>query len=123
VSAGQEFAAEIARYLRINSRSRRRRGGVDLVARILEIVEEASWYGPGYYSEAMEAKLRPAIAAVAGYRKHVQGYRVRGEVAYAISLMGPLEFARMLGQQIDAGVENVGQAEEFYREFGRRVAA
>lgn len=114
MTAGEVFAAEISRYFRLSSRSRRYRKGEDLHARIVEAVELAAQY-PGYYGPATEAALRPAWAPVAGYRKHIQGYRARPLVIAAVAAMSPQQFARHLGAMIDAGVEHVGGAETFYQ--------
>lgn len=116
MSPGEVFAAEVSRYFRLTSRSRRYRKGEDLHARIVEAVELAAQY-PGYYGERTEAALRPASMPVYGYRKHIQGYRAAPAVCAAVAAMSPQQFARHLGAMIDAGVEHAGAAERFYQQL------
>jgi hypothetical protein len=113
-TAGREFAATILRNFHIGPRTRRYRDGMDLHAEIAETIEHAV-YLPGYHSEATTAAYSPAFAAVAGYRKHVQGYRVRPETCAKVAAMTPRQFVLMLAAMVDAGVSNQGEAETYFQ--------
>jgi hypothetical protein len=113
-ATGTEFAATIARYFSMNGRSRRFRAGRDMHAEIAEAVHMAAEVR-GYYTEATQEALRVAYAAVCGYEKHILGYRARPETCAKVAAMSPLQFAKMLGQMVDAGVSNQGEAERFFQ--------
>lgn len=120
MTKGQELAATLRKSFRINTRSRIRRDGMDLRAEMLDAIRNASYY-PGYYGPEMTATYRTAIGAVQSYDKHVDGYRIDGQLRYRITSMSPWEFAGLLGHMVDAGVTNVGEGERFFQQM--RAAA
>jgi hypothetical protein len=118
---GQELAAALRYYLSVGTRTRRhRRDGyghtADLHSRMIDAITEAAQL-PGAHSERVERALRPGYGAALAYEKHVKGYRVPGTLAQRINAMTPWQFAALLGQMVDAGVENTGQGERFFYEM------
>ena len=119
-TAGQTFA--LAAYKNLGVSPRTSKNAAALKRDMLAAVETACTYA-GSYSDERTATFRTAYAVVAGYRKHIDGYRVDGVVRYQIGQMSPYRFAAFLGQQVDAGVTNVGDAERFYAAMRSTVAA
>ena len=126
-TAGQELAAALRYYLSVGTRTRRHRRDAcgyvaDLHSQMIEAIMEAAQL-PGAHSKRIEAALRPGYGAALAYEKHVQGYRISGNLAAKINAMSPWQFAGLLGQMVDVGVENTGQGERFFHEMHRAVAA
>jgi hypothetical protein len=115
---GQRFAATIRRIQSIGPRTRARRDGLSVREGILDAVRNAAQY-PGYYGDETTAALRPAMPIVYGWDKHIDGYRVDGEVRYALTSLSPWRFAEFVGRLIDDGVTNVGEMETWLRQHGR----
>ena len=113
---GAALAAELRRYFSVGPRTRRYRTRdgwrQDLHDRMVEAIENAAHYR-GYYHEPMQTALREASSVAHSYRKHVEGYRINAEKVAAIHAMTAWQFAAFLGQMVDAGIENVGQGEQF----------
>lgn len=114
MTAGQEFAATARRYFKIGPTTRRYRGRQDLHAEVAEAVSNAATL-PGYFTEATQAALAPAYAAVGGYQKHILGYRSSPATCLAVTSMTPYRFVAMLAAMVDAGVSNMGEAERFFQ--------
>ena len=85
---------------------------------MIEAIELAAQY-PGYYVERTQDALRLGFGAALSYDKHVRGCRIDGQLARRISEMTPWHFAALLGQMVDAGVENTGAGERFFSEMTR----
>ena len=122
---GQAVTAELRRYFRIGTRTRRYRtspvgGRDDLHARMIEEIEAVCVYGPGF---PRAAALKPARGAALSYEKHYLDYRMNPLLRRHIELMSPWRFSALLGEMVDAGVTNVGQGEQFFREMARKLAA
>jgi len=122
---GQALAAELRRYFRISTRTRRYRkspvgGRDDLHSRMIEEIEAVCVHGPAF-PRAMA--LKPGWGAVLSYQKHYLDYRMDPLLRRHIELMSPWRFSALLGEMVDAGVTNVGQGERFFREMGRQPAA
>jgi hypothetical protein len=120
-TAGQQLAAALRYYLSVGTRTRRFRKdsngyNQDLHVQMIEAIMEAAQL-PGAHSQRIEDALRPGFGTALAYEKHVQGYRISGTLAAKINAMSPWQFAALLGQMVDAGVENTGQGERFFREM------
>jgi hypothetical protein len=87
-----------------------------MVNEIIESVERAA-YLPGYYSDEKARIFRAAKTAVDGYRKHIEGYRARPETCGRIAAMSPRQFVLLLADMVDAGVSNMGEAEQYFAEM------
>jgi hypothetical protein len=117
-TSGAKLAATLRRYFSVGTTSRRLRNGSDLHREMIEAVYHAATL-PGYFTDATQDALRSGFGAALSYQKHVSGYRISGTLAYRINGLSPWRFAAMLGEMVDAGVENAGQGEEFFRAMGR----
>ena len=120
---GQTFAKAICKYMSIGpttKRYRRIKGSHfdhDLHADILANVEIAAT-DPKFFSSTEQASaLALAIAPVRSHRKHVQGCRINGTKIAKIQSLTAWQFVQYLASMIDAGITNVGEAEEFYRKM------
>lgn len=124
MTQGQDLAATLRKSFRINTRSRDRRDGVSLKRDMLEAITFAATLS-GYYSEEKSTTYRVGFGAVQAYGKHVDGFRIDGTLRFHITGMSPWAFAGLLGEMVDAGVENCGTGEQFFAEMARtvRVAA
>jgi hypothetical protein len=112
-TAGQELTAELRRYFSVGPRTRRYRKYTDLHTQMIEAIMLAAQY-PGYYCEGMQTALRAGFGTALAYEKHVQGYRISGTLAQRINAMTAYQFAALLGQMVDAGVETTGAGERFF---------
>src|SRR5947199_8345174 len=121
-TTGQAMTAELRRYFSTGPRTRRSRKGQDLHLSMVEAIEYAAT-APGYYSERTQNLLRPGFGAAVSYRKHVRGYRIDGVLAYQINSMTAWQFAGLLGQMVDAGVNNTGEGERFFSFQAQQLAA
>ena len=119
---GQTVAKTLRKVLHIGARTRRYRDGEDLYARMLEAVTLAATLS-GYWMPATQESLRPGFMAAAAHNKHVEGGRVNGLLVQHITTLSPWKFAAYLGEMVDAGITNVGQAEIWYSEKARTLAA
>lgn len=112
-TAGQQLAATLRRIKNVGPRTRSYRDGIDVKAEMIESIRN-EWMYPGYYQGATADALRTGFPALLSWDKHVEGYRIDGELRYQITLLTPYQFAGFLGQMIDAGVANVGDGERFF---------
>lgn len=117
-TAGQNLTAALRRYFSIGPRTRRYRKGSDLHAEMVEAIMLAAQY-PGYYCEGTQTALQAGFGTALAYEKHVGGYRISGTLAMQINAMTAYQFAGLLGQMVDAGVETTGAGERFFSEMGR----
>lgn len=117
-TAGQDLTATLRRYFSVGTRTRRYRKGQDLHATMVEALMYAAQY-PGYYAERTQDALHAGFGTALAYEKHVRGYRVSGTLAAQINAMSPWDFAALLGQMVDAGVETTGAGETFFSEMAR----
>jgi hypothetical protein len=117
-TAGQELTATLRRYFSVGPRTRRYRKGTDLHREMIEALYLAAQY-PGYYCQATQDAFHAGFGAALSYSKHVSGYRISGTLAAQIQTMSPWNFAAMLGQMVDAGVENTGTGERFFSEMAK----
>jgi len=124
-TAGQALTATLRRYFSVNSRSRRFRKDrygyrQDLHAAMIEALSNAATM-PGYYSEGTQDALKAGFGTALAYEKHVSGYRIDGTLRFAITEMSPWNFAALLGQMVDAGVQTTGDGERFFAEMARTM--
>jgi hypothetical protein len=124
-TAGQELTAALRRYFSLGTRTRRYRTDrnhlrCDLHADMIEAIQYAATM-PGYFVERTENALRTGFGAALAYEKHVQGYRISGTLAREINEMSAWNFAALLGQMVDAGVETTGAGERFFSEMTRTM--
>lgn len=127
-TAGQDLTATLRRYFSLGTRTRRYRKSPygtwkqDLHAEMIEAITNAAQYGPGFYAQATQDALRAGFGTALAYDKHVKGYRISGTLAQRINDMTPWQFAAMLGQMVDAGVETTGAGERFFAGMMRQAA-
>lgn len=124
-TAGQALTATLRRYFSVGPRTRRYRKDrygyrADLHREMIEAITNAAQY-PGYYVESTNEALRAGFGAALAYGKHVDGYRIDGVLRFTIAEMGPWNFAALLGQMVDAGVETTGAGERFFSEMAREM--
>lgn len=117
--AGQQLTAALRRYFSVGPRTRRYRKGRDMHAEMIEAISLAAQY-PGYYCQPTQDALHAGYGAALSYNKHVGGYRINGTLAARIHAMTAWEFAALLGQMVDAGVECTGDGERFFAEMARQ---
>jgi hypothetical protein len=117
-TAGQALTAELRWYFRIGPRTRQYRDSkyTRLADRMVEAIAEAATL-PGCYSPRTAEPLSKGYAVAIGYSKHVKGYRINPTKIAAITAMSPWRFAGFLGEMVDAGITNTGEAERFYSEW------
>jgi len=116
MSAGTEFAKMVRKNFGISARTRTYRGGMNMKNEILEAIATSNNY-PGYYSEEKSAVFRTAYPIMNAILKHVKGGRIDPMVAYEIEKMSPWQYAGFLGEMIDAGITNNGEAEIFFQKM------
>lgn len=125
-TAGQELADELRRYFRVGTRTRRYRTvrghRTDLHADMIEAINLACTM-PGYYTERTEKPLRVAGGVYLSWLKHVGGYRIDGMLRLRLTQMSPWQLADLLGRMVDAGITNVGEGEQFFREMAKEIRA
>jgi hypothetical protein len=119
-TAGQNLTATLRRYFSVGARTRRFRDRRDLHAEMIEAISLAAQY-PGYYCQGTQDALHAGFGAALAYDKHVRGYRIDGALAGQINAMSPWRFAALLGEMVDAGVENTGAGEQFFAGMARTV--
>src|SRR5882762_2967560 len=114
-TAGQKLTAELRRYLHLGPRTRQYRDSkyTPLRERMVELLMETATL-PGCYGERTENALKVGFVVALGYNKHIGGYRISGTKIAAIKAMSPWRFAAFLGEMADAGITNVGEAEDFF---------
>ncbi len=125
-SAGQILAATLRQSFRIGTRTGRY-GKVfgtrtDLHNEMVEAIEHAVQL-PGYYGPERTEILRTAWGAAMSYRKHVNGYRIDGQLAFHINGLSAYQFAALLGRTVDAGVTTTGDGEAFFAAMARETKA
>jgi hypothetical protein len=122
MTAGQELTATLRRYFSVGSRTRRYRKGLDLHGQMIEALMTAAQY-PGYFTGRTQDALHAGFGTALAYRKHVNGYRIDGVLRQHITSLSPWNFAALLGQMVDAGVETTGDGERFFSEMAREMRA
>jgi hypothetical protein len=117
-TAGQELTAELRRYFQIGPRTRQYRDSkyTRLADRMVEAITEAATL-PGCYTPRTADPLSKGYAVALGYSKHIKGCRICPTKIAAISAMSPWRFSGFLGEMVDAGITNTGEAERFYTEW------
>jgi hypothetical protein len=123
-TAGQDLTATLRRYFSVGTRTRRYRKDRygdrrDLHTDMIEAITLAAQY-PGYYVQRTQDALHAGFGAALSYDKHVRGYRISGTLAASINAMSPWQFAALLGQMVDAGIETTGAGERFFAEMSAR---
>ncbi len=123
-TAGQTLADTLRANFNIGTRTSRY-GKVfghrtDLHNAMIEAIENAVHY-PGYYNDEKTAVLHAAWGAAMSYRKHVNGYRIDGTLAYRINSLSAYQFAALLGRMVDAGVTTTGDGERFFSDMARQT--
>lgn len=112
-TAGQQLAATLRRLERIGTRTRRYRGRLSVIERMLEHIQLATVL-PGYHTGETHKVLTSAWAIYCAWSKHVEGYRIRPELHAQISRMSPWQTAKFLGEMVDAGITNNFEAEIWF---------
>lgn len=112
------MTAELRRYFRIGPRTRRHRAGQDLHREIIDALHLAATQ-PGYYTERTEQALRHGYGAALGWDKHVAGYRLPGDQVGELNALSPYQLTVILGQMVEDGVTNTGEAERWFAEHRR----
>lgn len=120
-TAGQILAAALRQNFRIGTRTGRY-GKVfgDLHTSMIEAIENAVQL-PGYYGPEKTDAFSAAWGAAMSYRKHVNGYRIDGQLAFHINGLSAYRFAALLGRMVDAGVSNAGEGEAFFSAMAREI--
>lgn len=123
-TAGRTLTDTLRANFGIGTRTRRHGKAfghrTDLHNAMIEAIENAVQY-PGYYSDTKTAILHTAWGAAMSYRKHVQGYRIDGTLAFHINSLSAYQFAALLGQMVDAGITNTGDGERFFSDMARSI--
>jgi len=119
-TAGQDLTAALRRYFPLGTRTRRYRDGRDMHAEMVEAIQYAATM-PGYFVERTQDALAPGFGTALAYEKHVQGYRINGTLACEINSMSAWNFAALLGQMVDAGIQTTGDGERFFADMARKA--
>lgn len=119
-TTGQQLTTSLRKSFKIGPRTRDRRDGVSLKRDMLDSIRNAISY-EGFHGPERTALCRAAAGALYSYEKHVDGYRIDGELRAHIVGMTPYRFAAFLGEMVDAGVTNVGEGEQFLARMARQV--
>jgi hypothetical protein len=115
MTAGQLFAKRACKISSVGPATRRWRDGENVVKRIIQNVLDASTM-PGCYSKETENELKVAFGAVYAWMDLVDGFRtITAEQHEVYSQIGPYQFAKIIGEMVDAGVSNRGEGETFFR--------
>lgn len=114
-TTGQALTGKLRSYFSVGPRTRRYRKGTDLHAEMVEAINMAAQY-PDYYAEQTQATFTVGFAAAQGYIKHILGYRAAPTVTGRVNNMTAYQFAAFLGQMVDAGITNNGEAERYLQE-------
>lgn len=124
MSIGTEFAKMVRTNARINARTRDNRDGYSMKADILEAIMLATTT-PGYYNEERTKLYHAAYPIWSAWMKHVEGGRIDPALRCELLALSPWKFTALLGEMIDAGITNNGEAEMFFDNMAResRVAA
>ena len=121
-TTGQALTATLRKSFRINSRTRDYRDGGSIKRDMLDSIRNAVVY-PGYYGAERTELSRAAWGTLAAYDKHVEGFRIAGELRFQIVSMSPYAFAAFIGRMVDAGVTNCGEGERFFNNMTRELHA
>jgi len=122
MSAGTEFAKMVRKNFGMSARTRTYRNGLNMKDEILEAIANSNNY-PGYYNETKSAIFHTAYPIMNAIIKHVKGGRIDPMVAYQIEMMSPWQYAGFLGEMIDAGITNNGEAEIYFQNMRKMAVA
>lgn len=126
MSTGTEFAKMVRKAKQMNSRTRNYRDSkfTGLKDDILEDIMTNNSY-PGAFNEERTRLYNAAFTVMLAWNKHVRGYRIDPVLNAKLQKLTPWEFAGFLGDMIDAGISNVGEAEYYFQDMARqmRIAA
>jgi hypothetical protein len=120
-TTGKQLTAVLRKSFQVGPRTRDYRDGLSLKDRMLESIDNAITY-PGYYGPERTALSQAASGALRSYQKHVDGYRIDGELRYQITSMSPWKFAALIGDMVDAGITNVGEGERYFQQMAKVAA-
>jgi hypothetical protein len=124
-TAGQAFTAEIRHMFSIGPRTRWYRTNRYSEAltqdAIVERVSTSVAYR-GYDDERRTAIFVKAYAALCGYDKHVNGYRIDPTLRMRITTRTPWEWTAYLGQMVDSGATCNGEFEQWFRDQAQAAA-
>lgn len=110
---GQQLADTLRRIKHIGSRTRQVRGRINMRNDVIESIRFAATM-PGYYSPHIQEALSVGFVAVNSWTKHVEGYRLPGEQVAELMALSPWQFTALLGEMVDAGITNTGEAERWF---------
>lgn len=121
-TTGQQFAKMIRTNARINARTRDNRGSKygSIKADILNDIMLATTT-PGYFNEERTRLYRAAYPIWSAWMKHVDGYRIDGQLRCHLAALTPNEFVALIADMIDSGVTNNGLAEDYFSDMARTV--
>ena len=111
---GQQLANTLRRIKHIGPRTRQQRGHLNMRDDIIESIRLAATM-PGYYSPRIQEALSVAFVAANAWTKHVEGYRLSGTQIAELKALSPWRFTALLGEMVDAGITNSGEAERWFR--------
>lgn len=121
-TAGQLLAAELRKNFGIGTRTRRIRNGLNMRKELVEALTVNNRY-PGYYGPARTAIFNTGLAAAHAWSKHFDCYRIDPLLHAKISAMSPWQIATLLGEMVDAGITNNGEAEIWFDAQARKLYA
>ncbi|MCD2099570.1 hypothetical protein QNA24_29820 [Rhodococcus qingshengii] len=123
-TTGQQFAKMIRTNARINARTRDNRDSKfgSLKADILNDIMLATTT-PSYFNEERTNLYRAAYPIWCAWMKHVDGYRIDGQLRCHLAALTPNQFVALIADMIDAGVTNNGLAEEYFTAMSRNLVA
>lgn len=116
-TAGHALTVTLRERHHIGARTRWGRDGWSCMAEthtlrheIVDMVRTSNQY-PGYYNETVTAALRPALAVINGWTKHIESCRADPVAVAVLKSLSPWEFTAFLGRLVDDGVSNNGAME------------
>lgn len=121
-TTGQQFTTALRRTHHIGPRTRWGRDGysriegtynlrTEMTQTTLDAGQHPEWFGDD--GEA----LRAGFDAILGWMKHVghvDGGRIDAVAAAALRRLSPYRWAALLGEMVDAGITNTGEAERWF---------
>lgn len=110
---GQKFAQEMRRFLSIGARTRRDRKGGDLHRQIADWVLTAAMER-GTLHPDQENAFRVGYEAACSWFKWIKLGRADYRVCEHISELSPYQFCGLLGDMIDADVQNTSLGGQYF---------
>lgn len=122
-TAGQKLTAELRKEFSIGTRTRSRRGGMNLRDRMIDAIKDATTY-PGIYDGERHAAYSAAWTPVFyAWDKHIATGRVDPLLTAHLKLLSPWRLSAFFGEMLDAGYTNMGEAERWFQAKARELDA